>query len=429
MGSIDGALKVETREFSRLTRGSVARNMIRTLFLNKGAAASLLGRPDDIEKFTVSSVAVLFDSATKDDVDFVILCGLSSVTVGIVCRDISVQSELLKQVQVELARRIDCGAMREVKAASIQAHISQSNASADVLIIKSVMTMHEVSELTEVPAIIAVCDPCSGLGAYESQLFPGDAIIGFSLSSLTDSSSVVELIAGKNTSMTTLAHSLDFAKQLRLTPTVQHDSPRLFSESCRQAYLEEGLRMLKEGVSPILIENGGRAAGFSLGPLALADNFSLPMVQAMATVKESDSMTVISRLSGDLQRHGKAFGAGFYEYAEDGSKRLWTELSDNYPDNEIQPDINIVKSRLLSIQALTAVSYIENGMMTNEHADLVSVFCGDYPAYTGGAISYVDSMGVSEFINQCKLLSDKFGLQFSHSDWLLGRPKNRIYQN
>ena len=429
MGSIDGALKVETREFSRLTRGSVARNMIRTLFLNKGAAASLLGRPDDIEKFTVSSVAVLFDSATKDDVDFVILCGLSSVTVGIVCRDISVQSELLKQVQVELARRIDCGAMREVKAASIQAHISQSNASADVLIIKSVMTMHEVSELTEVPAIIAVCDPCSGLGAYESQLFPGDAIIGFSLSSLTDSSSVVELIAGKNTSMTTLAHSLDFAKQLRLTPTVQHDSPRLFSESCRQAYLEEGLRMLKEGVSPILIENGGRAAGFSLGPLALADNFSLPMVQAMATVKESDSMTVISRLSGDLQRHGKAFGAGFYEYAEDGSKRLWTELSDNYPDNEIQPDINIVKSRLLSIQALTAVCYIENGMMTNEHADLVSVFCGDYPAYTGGAISYVDSMGVSEFINQCKLLSDKFGLQFSHSDWLLGRPKNRIYQN
>ena len=429
MGSIDGALKVETREFSRLTRGSVARNMIRTLFLNKGAAASLLGRPDDIEKFTVSSVAVLFDSATKDDVDFVILCGLSSVTVGIVCRDISVQSELLKQVQVELARRIDCGAMREVKAASIQAHISQSNASADVLIIKSVMTMHEVSELTEVPAIIAVCDPCSGLGAYESQLFPGDAIIGFSLSSLTDSSSVVELIAGKNTSMTTLAHSLDFAKQLRLTPTVQHDSPRLFSESCRQAYLEEGLRMLKEGVSPILIENGGRAAGFSLGPLALADNFSLPMVQAMATVKESDSMTVISRLSGDLQRHGKAFGAGFYEYAEDGSKRLWTELSDNYPDNEIQPDINIVKSRLLSIQALTALSYIENGMMTNEHADLVSVFCGDYPAYTGGAISYVDSMGISEFINQCKQLSDKFGLQFSHSDWLLGLPNNRIYQN
>jgi 3-hydroxyacyl-CoA dehydrogenase/enoyl-CoA hydratase/3-hydroxybutyryl-CoA epimerase len=149
----------------------------------------------------------------------------------------------------------------------------------------------------------------------------------------------------------------------------------------------------------------------------------------MATVKESDSMTVISRLSGDLQRHGKAFGAGFYEYAEDGSKRLWTELGDNYPDNEIQPDINIVKSRLLSIQALTAVSYIENGMMTNEHADLVSVFCGDYPAYTGGAISYVDSMGISEFINQCKQLSDKFGLQFSHSDWLLGLPNNRIYQN
>jgi len=429
MGAIDGALKVETREFSRLTRGSVARNMIRTLFLNKGAASSLSGRPDDIAKLTVASVAVLFDSVTKDDVDFAILCGLSAVTVGIVCRDLSVQSDLLTQVQLELARRVTCGAMLEAKAASIQDHISQSNSSAEILIIKSGMTKQEVSELMEVPAIIAVCDPCCGLDTYTSQLFSGDAIIGFSLTSFAGNGNVMELIAGTNTSATTLAHCLDFAKQLRLTPTVQHDSPRLFSESCRQAYVEEGLRMLKEGVSPILIENGGRAAGFSLGPLALADDFSLPMVQAMAIVKESDSMTVISRLSGDLKRHGKAYGAGFYEYFPDDSNRLWSKLSDNFPENEIQPDITLVKNRLLSIQALTAVSFIANGMMTNEHADLVSVFCADYPSYTGGVVSYVDSLGVREFISQCKMLADKFGPQFSHSDWLLNRPNNRMYQD
>ena len=267
------------------------------------------------------------------------------------------------------------------------------------------------------------------MGTYASQSFSEDAIIGFSLTSFTDNSNVIELIAGSNTSMTTLAHSLDFAKQLRLTPTVQYGNPRLFSEGCRQAYLEEGFRMLKEGVSPILIETGGTAAGFPLGPLALADDVSLPMVQAMTTVKESDSMTVISRLNSDLKRHGKAFGAGFYEYDEDGSQRLWSKLTDNYPENETQPDVNIVKIRLLSIQALTAISFVENGIMTNEHADLVSVFCADYPAYTGGAISYIDSLGVSEFISQCALLADKFGPQFSHSDWLLDRPNNRIYQS
>jgi 3-hydroxyacyl-CoA dehydrogenase/enoyl-CoA hydratase/3-hydroxybutyryl-CoA epimerase len=140
-------------------------------------------------------------------------------------------------------------------------------------------------------------------------------------------------------------------------------------------------------------------------------------------------MRVINRLSDDLKRHGKTFGAGFYEYADDDSSKLWSGLRDNYPENEIQPDITIVKSRLLSIQALTAISFIQNGTMTNEHADLVSVFCADYPSYTGGAISYVDSMGVREFISQCKLLADKFGPQFNHSDWLLGRPNNRMYQN
>ena len=429
MGSIDGALKVETREFSRLTRDSVARNMIRTLFLSKGAASSLSVRPDNVKKSKVTSVAVLLDDASNHDVEFVILCGLSGVSVNILCRDLSVKPDLLKQVSDELARRVTCGAMIEAKAASIQAHISQSNRSAEILIIKSGMTKHEVSELIEVPAIIAVCDPFSGLDTYASQSFAEDAIIGFSLTLFADNSNVIELIAGSNTSMTTLAHSLDFAKQLRLTPTLQYGNSRLFSECCRQAYMEEGFRMLKEGVSPILIENGGTAAGFPLGPLALADDFSLPMVQAMTAVKKSDSMTVIGRLSSDLKRHGKDFGAGFYEYDEDGSQRLWSKLTDNYPENETQPDVNTVKIRLLSIQALTAISFVEKGMMSNEHADLVSVFCADYPAYTGGAISYVDSLGVSEFISQCALLADKFGSQFSHSDWLLDRPNNRIYQS
>ena len=429
MASIEGALKVETREFSRLTRGCVARNMIRTLFLNKGAASSLLGRPEQIEKFTFASVAVLFDNVTSDDVDFVILCGLSGLTVNIISRDLSVESDLLKQVSTELVRRVTCGTMTESKAASIRAHIRQSYSNAEILVIKAHVTKLELSELIDIPPIIAVCDPCSGLGTYVEQLFSDHDMVGLSLASFADNSNVVELTVGGNTSMTTLAHSLDFTQQLRLTPTVQRDAPRRFSDSCRQAYLNEGLRMLKEGINPILIENGGRAAGFSMGPLALADNFSLPVVQAMAIVKESDSMTVIDELCGGLKRHGRDSGAGFYDYAEDGSQQLWSKLTDYFPANEMQPDVNIVKKRLLTVQALTALHYIESGMMTSEHADLVSVFCAGYPSYTGGAISYVDSMGISEFINQCNLLADQFGPHFRHSDWLVGRINDRVYQS
>jgi len=45
--SMDAALRIETREFSALTRDPVARNMIRTLFLNRGKASreDFLGRP------------------------------------------------------------------------------------------------------------------------------------------------------------------------------------------------------------------------------------------------------------------------------------------------------------------------------------------------------------------------------------------------
>ena len=56
---IDRALDIESRYFVQLTLGPVHRNMIRTLFINKGAADKLARRPEGVEESRVQKLGVL----------------------------------------------------------------------------------------------------------------------------------------------------------------------------------------------------------------------------------------------------------------------------------------------------------------------------------------------------------------------------------
>ncbi len=53
---IDAGLDIESQYFGTLLAGPVARNMMRSLFINKGAADKLARRPEGIEKSKVSKL-------------------------------------------------------------------------------------------------------------------------------------------------------------------------------------------------------------------------------------------------------------------------------------------------------------------------------------------------------------------------------------
>lgn len=57
--SFDGALKIESKYFAKLLTGPVARNIIRTNFINKGAAERLIHRPANVPKAKVGKLGVL----------------------------------------------------------------------------------------------------------------------------------------------------------------------------------------------------------------------------------------------------------------------------------------------------------------------------------------------------------------------------------
>jgi 3-hydroxyacyl-CoA dehydrogenase / enoyl-CoA hydratase / 3-hydroxybutyryl-CoA epimerase len=241
---------------------------------------------------------------------------------------------------------------------------------------------------------------------------------------------LVEVIRGRETSDDTLARALDFVRQLRKTPIVVNDSPGFFTSRVFGSYVDEGFMMLKEGVAPALIENAARAAGMPVGPLAVADEVSLPLQikvneQAIADrldvrFQRGGAIDLVRKMVLELKRPGRP--NGFYEYPEEGDKRLWPGLAEHWPVAAGQPALSELRLRFLTIQALESARCVEEGVVeSSADADLGSTLGIGYPAWTGGVLSYIDTRGLTQFVADCERFAARHGERYAPSDWLRAR--------
>ncbi|MGI9228248.1 MAG: enoyl-CoA hydratase-related protein [Gammaproteobacteria bacterium] len=381
--SIDAALQIESRYFVTLSRDAVPRNMIRTLFLHRRLLDSLHDRPQGIDKTSVSSIALA--GGGDETALLASLCDKAGINV-VLCKD---------------------GEAADLATVDMLVVLSQGNPAVPAKLVAAIPATAIIAIAAEVPSI-------DDIEAVE----PG-RVIGWYLSFASGQQQIVEIVTGSHTSEKTLAQTMDFTKQLRKTPTVQKDSPLRFSRHCMSAYMAEGIRMLAAGINPALIENMAINAGMKTGPLALADSTGLDKLVPLLNDKASDELV------SNMLKQGK----GFYQYEADGGKHLWQGLTDLLPTGTAQPEAETVKQRLLCIQALAACHYWETGSIAPIDADLVSVLHWEFPSYTGGVLSFIDTMGVSAFVVLCEQLAEKYGELFAPSAQLrdYAAHSDRIY--
>jgi 3-hydroxyacyl-CoA dehydrogenase/enoyl-CoA hydratase/3-hydroxybutyryl-CoA epimerase len=189
--------------------------------------------------------------------------------------------------------------------------------------------------------------------------------------------------------------------------------------------------MLAEGVNPALIENGAKLAGMPVGPLAVSDEVSIDLSWKVMRQTEKDlgkryekpaSYDTVQKFVEELKRPGRRFGAGFYDYPQDGKKHLWPGLAEVFPRAPQQPSVDEVMKRLLYIQALETTRCMEEGVVTTAaEADLGSILGWGFPAWTGGTLSYVDTIGIRNFVAECDRLAKRYGKRFKPSKWLRAR--------
>jgi 3-hydroxyacyl-CoA dehydrogenase/enoyl-CoA hydratase/3-hydroxybutyryl-CoA epimerase len=173
-----------------------------------------------------------------------------------------------------------------------------------------------------------------------------------------------------------------------------------------------------------MIENVARMAGMPVGPLALTDEVAVDLAWKILKATEADlgpaavdpqQKALLAELVEKRSRFGRKNGKGFYDYPQNAPKRLWPGLADLQPKRLSADDIDIavLKRRLLGIQALESARCIEEKVVTDvREADVGSILGFGFAPFTGGTISYIDGMGVKNFVKMCNELAKNLGERF-----------------
>ena len=108
-------------------------------------------------------------------------------------------------------------------------------------------------------------------------------------------------------------------------------------------------------------------------------------------------------------------------------KALWKGLADVFPPVAEQPDQEELKKRILYAQAIETARCLEEGVLeTPEDADLGAAYGWGFPIWTGGTLSYIDTVGIAAFVRECDRLAQAYGPRFTPSPWLRARVRGAL---
>jgi 3-hydroxyacyl-CoA dehydrogenase/enoyl-CoA hydratase/3-hydroxybutyryl-CoA epimerase len=438
---IDTALRLESKYFGQLLAGPVSRNLMRTMFVNKGLADKLSRRSASVPKTQVRKLGILGSGMMGAGIAHgAAVAGIETVLLD---TTLELAEKGKAHAQQVLAKDVQRGKRTQVDADAVLARIHTTTSYAELagcdLVVEAVFEKREIkATVTRAAEAVLGADavfasntstlPISGL-AQASKRPP--QFIGIHFFSPVDKMPLVEIIVGRKTAEATVARALDFVGQLRKTPIVVNDSRGFYTSRCFGTFVNEGMQMLQEGVAPALIENAAKMAGMAVGPLAVEDEVTIELTWKVIQQSAADlgsryqqppGYAVVETMVERLRRPGRRFGAGFYEYPAGAKKFLWPGLAEAFPVAPEQPSLAEARQRLMHIQALETARCLEEGVLTSAaEADLGSILGWGFPAWTGGTLSYIDMIGLDVFIAECDRLARKHGKRFRPSKWLRER--------
>ena len=440
----DTAQLIETRYFTELTTGQVAKNMIGTFWFQLNQINAGGSRPQGFAPYVTRKVGVLGAGMMGAGIAYV-----SAVAgVEVVLKDISLATAEKGKAHSAalLEKKVARGQLGSEQRDSILARITPTAQDADLagcdLIIEAVFEDRELKARVTAAAQQVVGDqaliasntstlPITGLARAVPD--PGK-FIGLHFFSPVDKMPLVEIIKGAHTSDESLARAFDFVLQIKKTPIVVNDSRGFFTSRVFGTFTNEGIAMLGEGVAAPLIETEARKAGMPIGPLAISDEVSLSLMshirqQTARDLQAEDrplpshpAFAVIDLLLNDCQRAGKAAGGGFYDYPPGAQKHLWPELKARFERADGQIPAKDVRDRLLFVQALETVRCVEEGvLLSTADANIGSIFGIGFAPWTGGALQFINQYGLADFVARTQYLAEQYGERFAPPALLLAK--------
>jgi len=415
------ALEIEVSGFVKLAGTSVAESLV-GLFLNEQELKRRARKYDKAAR-QVTQAAVLGAGIMGGGIAY------QSALKGtpILMKDIREESLRLglAEADKQLGKRVEKGRMTVRQMAEVLNGIRPTLSYGDFgqvdLVVEAVVEKLEAKQavLAEVEAqvseaaVIASNTSTISIGLLAGSLKQPERFCGMHFFNPVPLMPLVEVIRGERTSEQAIATTVAYARKMGKTPIVVNDCPGFLVNRVLFPYLAGFTGLLAAGVDFQRIDRVMEAFGWPMGPAYLLDVVGIDTAVHARNVlaegypermKESGA-TAIDVLLG-AGRLGQKSGSGFYAYERDGSSKP-KKLVDPQVEELLRPlvcetlelDDEAIVNRLMLPLCLETVRCLEEGVVESAaEADMGLIYGIGFPPFRGGALRYIDALGVARFV-------------------------------
>jgi 3-hydroxyacyl-CoA dehydrogenase/enoyl-CoA hydratase/3-hydroxybutyryl-CoA epimerase/enoyl-CoA isomerase len=232
---------------------------------------------------------------------------------------------------------------------------------------------------------------------------------------------LVEVIRGEKSSETAIAATVAYAKQMGKTPIVVNDCPGFLVNRVLFPYFGGFIGLLEQGADFQKVDKVMEKFGWPMGPAYLLDVVGLDtalhanevMAEGFPERMKRDEKTILNVMD-EQGRLGQKNDTGFYRYEED-RKGKPKKVVDESTYDLIKPliketselsDDDII-ARMMVPLCLETVRCLEDGIVeTPAEADMALIYGIGFPPFRGGALRYIDAMGVKAFVELADSLAE-----------------------
>jgi 3-hydroxyacyl-CoA dehydrogenase/enoyl-CoA hydratase/3-hydroxybutyryl-CoA epimerase len=433
----DTASRIESRYFTELATGHVAKNMIQAFFFDLQAINAGGSRPEGIGKTPITKIGVLGAGMMGAGIAYV----SAKAGFDVVLKDVTIEAANKGKGYSEKleAKALERGRTTAEKSAALLGRITPTADPADFkgvdFVIEAVFesqelkhkVFQEIEDIVEPNAILGSNTSTMPITGLATGVKRQDDFIGIHFFSPVDKMPLVEIIKGEKTSDEALARVFDYTLAIGKTPIVVNDSRGFYTSRVIGTFINEALAMLGEGVEPASIEHAGSQAGYPAPPLQLSDELNMELMHKIAvasrkgiedaggTYAAHPAEAVVEKMIA-LGRPSRLSGAGFYEYVDGSRTQLWPGLREEFKSGSSKIPLQDMIDRMLFAEALETQKCFDEGVIeTTADANIGSIMGIGFPPWTGGAAQFITGYpgGKAGFVARAKELAAKYGDRFN----------------
>ncbi len=423
------AIEVEIEHFIKLVRTPQSNALI-GLFLNEQGvskyAKTVAKQGGDVKQAAVLGAGIMgggiaYQSAYKGTPILMKDIAESGLALG------------MKEAGKLLSKRVSRGRMTPDKMASVLSSIRPMLSydgfdSVDVVVeavVENAKVKHAVLAETEKhirkDAVLASNTSTISISYLAEALERPENFCGMHFFNPVHAMPLVEVIRGEKTSDETVARTVKYALQMGKTPIVVNDCPGFFVNRVLFPYFAGFDMLVRDGADFRHVDKVMERYGMPMGPAYLMDVVGIDTGFHAAEVMAEgfpDRMRHpfkgISQMMFEANRFGQKNGIGFYKYEEDkrGKPRKTEDdtalaMAAEAKQQTVEVSDDDILARMLIPMCIETVRCLDENIVRNPaDADMGLIMGIGFPVFRGGALRYIDQMGVKAFVEMADRYAD-----------------------